>query len=327
MEHLGYEQTASILIAQENNACIFIVKGSAMYAHAKHIDTCVLRVREFAAGDKPDLQDRRWVSAGRHLHQGVASSGFSLECQPSRETSIRTMTKRHTDPYPLQKMRQRQGCCAPQSACIRGCDQEAGRRRRWWLYVRWRWIGGRGRRSYLIFHLDSNKQHFFSFLEGEGAAPPFQRLLRTQLLRQLPRGLRRRIMWKWMQSRWRRMMKAQLIPLMKTTTILSVRRFHGDFQRVSVCCSVLQCVAVCRSVMQCDAVCCNLLWYTVAVMCCSRYAHPLSLFCVCRRVLQCLAVRCTLLQYIGVCCSVLQCVAVCCSVLQQIHNYQVSFVK
>jgi len=45
MELLGYEQTAPTLIAQDknNNACIFLVKGSGMYACAKHIDTRVHR--------------------------------------------------------------------------------------------------------------------------------------------------------------------------------------------------------------------------------------------------------------------------------------------
>ena len=56
LELLGYEQRAPTLIAQDNNACIFLVKGSGMYAHAKHIDTRVHRVREFAAGDKPEVK-------------------------------------------------------------------------------------------------------------------------------------------------------------------------------------------------------------------------------------------------------------------------------
>jgi len=56
MELLGYEQTAPTLIAQFNNACIFLVKGSGMYARAKHIDTRVYPVKEFAAGDKPEVK-------------------------------------------------------------------------------------------------------------------------------------------------------------------------------------------------------------------------------------------------------------------------------
>ena len=56
MELLGYEQTAPTLIAQDNNACIFLVKGSGTYARAKHIDTRVHRVREFAAGDKLEVK-------------------------------------------------------------------------------------------------------------------------------------------------------------------------------------------------------------------------------------------------------------------------------
>jgi len=57
MELLGYEtETAPTLIAQDNNARIFLVKGSGMYARAKHINTRVHRVREFAAGDKPEVK-------------------------------------------------------------------------------------------------------------------------------------------------------------------------------------------------------------------------------------------------------------------------------
>jgi len=56
MELLGYEKTAPTLIAQDNNAYIFLVKESGMYERAKHIDTRVHRVREFAAGDKPELK-------------------------------------------------------------------------------------------------------------------------------------------------------------------------------------------------------------------------------------------------------------------------------
>jgi len=53
---LGYEQTAPTLIAQDNNACIFLVKGSGMHVRAKYTDTRVHRVKEFAAGDKPGVK-------------------------------------------------------------------------------------------------------------------------------------------------------------------------------------------------------------------------------------------------------------------------------
>jgi len=38
-------------IAQDNNVCIFLVKRSGMYARAKHINTRVHRVWEFASDD------------------------------------------------------------------------------------------------------------------------------------------------------------------------------------------------------------------------------------------------------------------------------------
>ena len=48
MEMLGYKQTNPTPIAQDNNACIFLVKGSGMYNRAKHIDTRVYRIRELS---------------------------------------------------------------------------------------------------------------------------------------------------------------------------------------------------------------------------------------------------------------------------------------
>jgi len=36
--------------------CIFLVKGSGMYACDEHIDTRVHRVWKFAAGDKPEVK-------------------------------------------------------------------------------------------------------------------------------------------------------------------------------------------------------------------------------------------------------------------------------
>jgi len=56
MELLGHDQTAPTFIAQDSNACIFLVKGSGMNARAKHINTCVYRVREFASVDEPEVK-------------------------------------------------------------------------------------------------------------------------------------------------------------------------------------------------------------------------------------------------------------------------------
>jgi hypothetical protein len=38
MEIMGYKQNGPTLIAQDNNACIYLVKGSGMCNRAKHID-------------------------------------------------------------------------------------------------------------------------------------------------------------------------------------------------------------------------------------------------------------------------------------------------
>jgi len=74
MELLGYEQTSPTLIAQDNNACIFLVKGSGMYARAKHIDTRVHRVREFASGDKPEV--KLYKIAGEYQPADIFTKGL-----------------------------------------------------------------------------------------------------------------------------------------------------------------------------------------------------------------------------------------------------------
>jgi hypothetical protein len=56
MELMGYRQDGPTLIAQDNNTCIYLVKGTCMYNHAKHIDTRVHRIREFVSGDYPQVK-------------------------------------------------------------------------------------------------------------------------------------------------------------------------------------------------------------------------------------------------------------------------------
>ena len=51
MEIMGYKQTGPTPMAQDNKACIYLVKGSGMYNRAKHIDTRIYRIREYASGD------------------------------------------------------------------------------------------------------------------------------------------------------------------------------------------------------------------------------------------------------------------------------------
>jgi len=122
------------------------------------------------------------------------------------------------------------------------------------------------------------------------------------------------------------------------------------YQRVAVCCSVLQCVAVCCSVLQCVAVCKFRSVLTLNYVCHRRIfcvEQRTLLFVMCCNVLQCVAMcynvlqlfnhiaaslrgtthinvlhRVTachsMLQRVAVCCSVLQCAAVCCSVLPRV---------
>ena len=56
MSILGYEQHKPTLIAQDNNACIFLVKGAGMCNRAKHIDTRIYNVRELSSGDVPQVK-------------------------------------------------------------------------------------------------------------------------------------------------------------------------------------------------------------------------------------------------------------------------------
>ena len=56
MDMIGYKQIAATAIAQDNNACIFLVKGSGMYNRARHIDTRVYRIRKLATGATPEVK-------------------------------------------------------------------------------------------------------------------------------------------------------------------------------------------------------------------------------------------------------------------------------
>ena len=55
IDMMGYKQRAATHIAQDNNACIYLVKGSGMYNRARHIDTQVYRIRELASKPSPEV--------------------------------------------------------------------------------------------------------------------------------------------------------------------------------------------------------------------------------------------------------------------------------
>ena len=55
LDLMGYKQDVPTLIAQDNNACIYLVKGAGMYQRAKHIDTRIYRVRELSASGDVSL--------------------------------------------------------------------------------------------------------------------------------------------------------------------------------------------------------------------------------------------------------------------------------
>jgi len=56
MDMMGCKQIAATAIAQDNNACIFLVKGSCMYNRGRHIDTRVYHIRELATGATPEVK-------------------------------------------------------------------------------------------------------------------------------------------------------------------------------------------------------------------------------------------------------------------------------
>ncbi len=53
---MGYKQSRPTWIAQDNAACIYLVKGVGMYNRAKHIDTRIYRIRELSSGDSPEVE-------------------------------------------------------------------------------------------------------------------------------------------------------------------------------------------------------------------------------------------------------------------------------
>ena len=55
MDMMGYRQSLPTPIAQDNNACIFLVKGSGMYNRAKHIDTRIYRIKELSESGEVKL--------------------------------------------------------------------------------------------------------------------------------------------------------------------------------------------------------------------------------------------------------------------------------
>ena len=56
LEMMGYKQSRPTWIAQDNAACIYLVKGAGMYNRAKHIDTRIYRIRELSSGDSPEVE-------------------------------------------------------------------------------------------------------------------------------------------------------------------------------------------------------------------------------------------------------------------------------
>ena len=55
LEIMGFKQQEPTPIAQDNAACIYLVRGAGMYNRAKHIDTRIYRIRELCSGESPEI--------------------------------------------------------------------------------------------------------------------------------------------------------------------------------------------------------------------------------------------------------------------------------
>jgi len=76
MDMMGYKQIAATTIAQDNNACIFLVEGSGMYNRASHIDTRVYRIRELATGATQEVK-RLFKITGTEQPSDLFTKGLS----------------------------------------------------------------------------------------------------------------------------------------------------------------------------------------------------------------------------------------------------------
>ena len=74
MDMMGYKQRAATPIAQDNNACIDLVKGSGIYNWARHIDTHVYGIRELASEPSPEV--RLFKIAGEDQPSDIFTKGL-----------------------------------------------------------------------------------------------------------------------------------------------------------------------------------------------------------------------------------------------------------
>ena len=96
MDIIGYKRNRATPIAQDNNACIYLVKGSGMYNQARHIDTCVYRIRELATGATPGVH--LYTITGEDLTRVCIAFASSLQ-EPHPEsiyTRLQGKTNRQT---------------------------------------------------------------------------------------------------------------------------------------------------------------------------------------------------------------------------------------
>ncbi len=55
MEMMGYKQSLPTPIVQDNNTCIFLIKGSVIYNRVKYIDTRINLIKELSESGEVKL--------------------------------------------------------------------------------------------------------------------------------------------------------------------------------------------------------------------------------------------------------------------------------
>ena len=86
MSLLGFEQKSPTLIAQDNNACIYLTQGARMYHKAKHIDTRIYRVRELSSGTNPEI--KLWKVGGEHQPSDIFTKALPRQAFERHHRSL-----------------------------------------------------------------------------------------------------------------------------------------------------------------------------------------------------------------------------------------------
>ena len=86
MSLLGFEQKSPTLIAQDNNACIYLTQGARMYHKAKHIETHIYRVRELSSGTNPEI--KLWKVGGEYQPSDIFTKALPRQAFERHRRSL-----------------------------------------------------------------------------------------------------------------------------------------------------------------------------------------------------------------------------------------------